>query len=401
MAIATNGLSEKELTTALDDLFAEGEAGARDRESIAYDLEAGLTKKPLVLFGAGQLGRITLAGLRRLGVEPIAFIDNNSRLWKMKVDGVPVLSPQEAARIHGNQALFIVTIWRGKSADRMPEREATLRGLGCQHVITFQSLFWKHPEIFLPHYAVDLPHKVHQQADEVRRAGELWEDDASRGEYLAQLRWRMLGDFNAMPDPVEHTIYFPRELCPLTDSEVFVDCGAYDGDSIQSFLEEAKNNFTHIYGFEPDPANFVKLKETVSLLPKRDLISVRRAAVGATPGIVTFSGEGSEASRVGTGDMEVECVVLDEILAGTRPTYIKMDIEGSELEALTGARRIIERHSPVLAICTYHLQNHLWKIPLLIRSFSDDYAFFLRPHLLEGWDLVTYAIPKHRLYRQA
>ncbi|MBB6145675.1 FkbM family methyltransferase [Silvibacterium bohemicum] len=397
MAIATIGLSGNELTAALDGLFAEGEAGARDRQNVAYDLEAGLVKKPLVLFGAGQLGRITLAGLRRLGAEPIAFTDNNSQLWNTKVDGVQVLSPQEAARLHGNQAIFIVTIWRGKSADRMPDREAALRDLGCQHVMTFQPLFWKHPEIFLPHYAVDLPHKVHQEADKVRQAGQLWADDASRGEYLAQLRWRVLGDFNAMPDPVEHTIYFPLELCPLTDSEVFVDCGAFDGDSIQSFLEETKNNFTHIYGFEPDPANFAKLQEYVSLQPKRDSISVRRAAVGATAGVVTFSGEGSEASRVGKGDMAVDCVVLDEVLAGTQPTYIKMDIEGSELDALTGARGIIERRTPVLAICTYHLQDHLWKIPLLIKSFSDNYAFFLRPHLLEGWDLVTYAIPKHRL----
>jgi FkbM family methyltransferase len=400
MAVATIRLSQKELTAALDDLFAEGEAGARDRERTAYDLKAGLAKKPLVLFGAGQLGRIALAGLRRLGVEPIAFTDNNSRLWNTKVEGVKVLSPQEAARLHGNQAIFIVTIWRAKSADRMAERVATLRSLGCRQVITFPPLFWKHPEIFLPHYAVDLPHKVHKQADEVRQAAKLWQDDASRGEYLAQLRWRMLGDFDAMPDPVEHAAYFPLELCPLTGSEVFVDCGAYDGDSIQSFLEQTKSTFNHIYAFEPDPTNFAKLQETVSLLPKRDLITVRQAAVGATSGVVTFSAEGSESSRVGKGEMQVDCVVLDEVLGRAQPTYIKMDIEGSELDALTGARELIQHHPPVLAICTYHVQNHLWKIPLLIRSFSEEYAFFLSPHHLEGWDLVAYAIPRRRLARQ-
>jgi hypothetical protein len=95
--------------------------------------------------------------------------------------------------------------------------------------------------------------------------------------------------------------------------------------------------------------------------------------------------------------MVVDLVCLDEALSGVEPTYIKMDIEGAELDALTGARGIIERYTPVLAICSYHLQNHLWKVPLLIRSFSDKYEFLLRPHFLEGWDLVTYAIPKHRL----
>jgi FkbM family methyltransferase len=400
VTVATITLSGKEFTAALDALFAGGERGARDRESEAYDLQAGLAKRPVVLFGAGQLGHITLVGLRRLGVEPIAFTDNNSRLWNTEVDGVQVLSAQEAARLHGEEAIFIVTIWRARSADRMLQREAALRTLGCRHVIAFPPLFWKHPEIFLPHYAVDLPHKVYEQADEVRQAGKLWEDDVSRGEYLAQLRWRMLGDLNNMPDPVEHAAYFPKELCPLTDSEVFVDCGAYDGDSIQSFLQETTSTFTHIHAFEPDPGNFAQLQKNVSLLPTRDSISVRQSAVGATSGVVAFSAEGSESSRVGKGEMDVECVVLDEVLAGAHPTYIKMDIEGSELDALAGARGIIQRHSPVLAICAYHLQNHLWQIPLLIRSFSDEYAFFLRPHHLEGWDLVTYAIPRRRLARQ-
>jgi FkbM family methyltransferase len=399
MAIATIGLSQNELTVALDELFAEGETGARNRESTAYDLEGGSATRPIVLFGAGQLGRVIRTRLRKLGVEPVAFADNNSQLWNTKIDGVQVFSPKEAARLYGEEAIFVVTIWRGKSADRMPERKAALKDLGCKHVMLFQPLLWKYPEVFLPHYAVDLPHKIHQQAEQVRQAGQLWADDASRGEYLAQLRWRMLSDFKRMPDPVGHTIYFPLDLCSLTDSEVFVDCGAYDGDSIQSFLEETKGKFTHIYGFEPDPANFVKLQENISRLSQRDSISVRRAAVGATAGVVTFSGDGSEASRVGTGDMAVECVALDEVLAGTKPTYIKMDIEGSELDALTGARDIIARHAPVLTICTYHVQDHIWKIPNLIRSFNDEYVFFLRPHLLEGWDLITYAIPKHRLRR--
>lgn len=397
MAIAAIGLSEKELTAALDDLFAEGEAAARVRERAAYDLSAGPSAKPLVLFGAGQLGRMTLAGLRKVGIEPIAFADNSRRLWNTQVEGIETLSPEEAAARYGAKANFIVTIWGGSGTERMAEREAHLRRLGCQNVIPFQTLFWKHAELWLPHYGVDLPHKVHQQQDEVREVGRMWSDDASRAEYLAQLRWRLFADFNALPDPVAHATYFPVEICPLSSQEVFVDCGAFDGDTIRSFLKESQNSFARIFGFEPDPANFAKLTEGVSLLPQRDSISLQRAAVGASAGSVTFSANEGPGSHIGKGDIVVDCVSLDETLSGVEPTYIKMDIEGAELDALTGARGIIERHSPVLAICSYHLQNHLWKVPLLIRSFNDQYSFFLRPHFLEGWDLVTYAIPKHRL----
>jgi len=397
MVSGARGLADKDMPTALQELFAEGEAEATARERSAFDLIAGPSKDLVVLFGAGHLGRKTLAGLRNVNIEPIAFADNDARLWNTFVEGLEVLSPEEAARRHGEQATFAITIWKGDATDRMAQRESQLRSLGCRYVVTFQPLFWKYAEVFLPHYAVDLPHKVHQQADDVRRAGRLWSDDASRMEYLAQLRWRLLGEFDALPGPVQHTIYFPLELCPLIDREVFVDCGAYDGDSIRSFLDQPKKSFQRIYGFEPDPANFGKLEKEVSLRLERESITLQRAAVGAQTGTVTFSGDGNEASSVGKGDMVVNCVALDEALSGTQPTYIKMDIEGAELDALNGARKIIQRYSPVLAICTYHLQDHLWKIPLLIQSINPNYSFFLHPHLLEGWDLVCYAIPKSRL----
>jgi len=397
MVSGARGLAEKDMTAALEELFAEGEAGATAREQSAFDLIAGPSKDLIVLFGAGRVGRKTLAGLRKAGIEPLAFADNDTRLWNTSVEGVDVLSPEEAAQRHGDQATFVITIWRGEATDRMAEREAQLRGLGCKYVVPFPPLFWKHAKVFLPHYAVDLPHKVHQQEGEVRRAGRLWSDDASRDEYLAQLRWRLLGDFDALYRPVQHTMYFPLDLCPLTDHEVFVDCGAYDGDSIRSFLDKTRNSFQRIYSFEPDPANFGKLEKEVSLRPERESITLQRAAVGARSGTVTFSGDGNEASAVGEGDMVVNCVALDEVLSSAQPSYIKMDIEGAELDALNGARKIIQRFSPALAVCSYHVQNHLWKIPLLIDSINPNYSFFLRPHLVEGWDLVCYAVPKSRL----
>ena len=77
-----------------------------------------------------------------------------------------------------------------------------------------------------------------------------------------------------------------------------------------------------------------------------------------------------------------------------------MDIEGAEPETLNGSIRIIQKHSPVLAISVYHQFDHLWKLPLLIKSLSEQYSFFLRPYRLAHWDLVCYAIPTNRIIRQ-
>jgi hypothetical protein len=120
-------------------------------------------------------------------------------------------------------------------------------------------------------------------------------------------------------------------------------------------------------------------------------------AVGSHKEIVKFNVTGTAASSVGQGSYDVECSTLDELLVNFAPTFIKMDIEGAELDAITGAQKLIGKSSPILAICMYHRQEHLWKIPLLIQSFSNQYKFFFRRYADECWELVCYAIPTNRL----
>jgi hypothetical protein len=70
-----------------------------------------------------------------------------------------------------------------------------------------------------------------------------------------------------------------------------------------------------------------------------------------------------------------------------------MDIEGAELDAIAGAERLIAETAPFMALCAYHRQDHLWRIPLAVAALRPDYRLVLRPHCEEGWDLVVYAIP--------
>jgi hypothetical protein len=98
------------------------------------------------------------------------------------------------------------------------------------------------------------------------------------------------------------------------------------------------------------------------------------------------------------GGSTVTAVALDDVLVGWHPTFIKMDIEGSEVEALAGARRVILENRPSLAICVYHRPDHLWRIPLLLSRSADmiGYRYYLRAHGFNGFDTVLYASPESR-----
>lgn len=379
----------------LEDLLNLDFSNIIARNRSRFDELAGSFAESIVLFGAGPLGRRTLACLRRLNIEPLAFADNNPSLWNTSVEGLNVFAPHEAVQKFGNKAVFVVTIYNGSAVRHQ------LQGLGCTIVSPFAYLFWKYYETFMPHGGLNLPHSIYTQAEDVKRALSLWADDVSRSEYLAQLRWRLMLDFDCLPKhvPASET-YFPMDLVSLADDEVFVDCGAFDGDTVRNFLKRRGTSFRRIMAIEPDPVNYKRLEEFISNLPplmKRKVSSLR-LAVGSETGKVPFAADGTMGSIMNkNGNIMIECALLDDIFGGYSPTYVKMDVEGAEPEALAGAKKLIEQASAVWAVCVYHQQEHLWQIPLYISSLSDGYRFFLRRYAEECWETVCYAIPAGRV----
>jgi FkbM family methyltransferase len=368
------------------------------RERTAFDLAAGHFVDKIVLFGAGGMGRRTLAGLRRVGISPLSFADNNPGFQGREIEGIPVLSPTEAANKFAASAVFVITVWSTFSKDRMQDRIKQLRDLGCQRVVPAGLLFWKYPEEFLPFFPMDLPHKVLPCSSEIRAALDLFEEPTSRQEFIAQLRFRLMMDFDRMGNPKGADAYFQTGLFEMRPEEVFVDCGAFDGDTIADFLRIQGQSFRQIVAFEPDQVNLEKLQERLGKMERdlRERITVFPYALGAQRGIVVFPSTGSDQSKIGEGTESVQLVTLDESVEEKCPSFIKFDIEGAELDALSGARRTIDRHRPILAVSAYHQQSHLWQVPRLLAEICSDYKFYLRPHGAEGWDLVCYAVPDER-----
>jgi FkbM family methyltransferase len=392
------GQAAASLEAQLDGLLSEDIESVKERERSAFDAEVAPFGNSIVLFGVGNIGRKILARLREDGVEPLAFSDNNRAAWGTTVEGLPVLPPEEAARHFGATAAFLVSIYNFQH--NFVDTQRQLQALGCRKVVSVIPLRWKFHETFLPFFRDDLPRRVLPQADAIRDALSIWADEASRREFVAQVEWRLRGNFDALGPPALGEQYFPDDLFELTPDESFVDAGAYDGDTLRTFLAQSGGAFREFLALEPDPGTFRALENYVATLPAevRDRITIVPFAIGSSPGRVRFQAGSSTSSAVSeSGTVEVECVRLDDLLSDRSPTYIKLDIEGAEPGALAGARRAIREDRPILAVCLYHAQDHLWRVPLSLRDDCQDYRFFLRPHRFECWETVCYAVPLERL----
>jgi FkbM family methyltransferase len=361
----------------------------------AWHSRAGAERSPLVLFGAGTLGRRVRAALADSGLSVLAFSDNDRRKWATVQDGLPVLSPTQAAEQFGKTACFVVTIWRAEGEPhRFTDTEARLKGMGVNRVAHFTHLAWIHPRGLVPHYSLDLPQRILERREEVLAALELFHEDHSRDLYLRHALWRLTLDFDLLPPPDPDEIYFPEGIIHPGKGEVLADAGAFDGDTCRRMLEVWGEGARRIHAFEPDPTSARKFQAWMAESPDRHRLRFHPLALGSRSGHLRFEGTGAlNASASSTVGTEVPCRTLDDVLGDDPPDFIKMDIEGAELEALKGAAHLLRR-GPSLAICLYHVQDHLWSIPRFIHAALPEHQLQLRYHGTDAWELVLYATPR-------
>ena len=353
-----------------------------DRYKHALDLMQ--SSKRAVVFGAQRLGEFVAASLKASGIDVEAFVDNGKSKQGTTLMGAPVIALSELA--DKNIPIFIATTRFSKSIAEQ------LKNTGYKNYFPYPVMSILNDDLF-PHEIPYIGIQDDLSKNIARHLGLFlsFMDDKSRKVHDGLIEYRMKYDASyadAVADEYERQ-YFDKELIGYSDDGVFVDLGGYDGDTVEKYIQFGDATYKKIYLFEPDQNILGRAKERL-----KGFSNIEYVPTGAysKDGELRFSASGrTNGFFTDAGELVIPVRKLDTVVKEA-PALIKMDIEGSEKDALIGATQALQKNKPKLAIAAYHFANDLWRLVDVIREINPSYRFYLRHYSETGLESVVYAV---------
>ena len=245
-----------------------------------------------------------------------------------------------------------------------------------------------------------------ENRERTERIMEAFSDGLSREVYGKALAYRGSYRKKDRPPIGPGKQYFTAEVIErISRGGVFVDCGAFTGDTVDDFIEASGNGFKKIVAFEPEQKNLDILSAKYS--GHANIVIIPSGVWSCDTTLSFYEGSGSSSYIIDEkssyeftdGKDRTENVItvpvksIDGEEACRDASFIKMDIEGSETEALKGAEQTIRRNRPILAICIYHSDLDMIAIPEWIMQVCSGYSFYCRHYTTHIVETVFYAIP--------
>lgn len=336
--------------------------------------------KFICVFGVGNIGRDTVRTLRNYNLRINYYCDNDPQKWGKIYDDIKCLSVEELKKIKEDTLIIIC----GRAYRDIYEQ---LRDLECPWL----------DRVFVNKFAIHEYLRKNRKEDILDRLNDVLKicaDELSEKVLLKIMSEWLNFESGDLSDICEYNQYFCEDILVWEGEEVFVDCGAYDGDTLCEFLKVREDNFKKIVLFELSGKNYNKLVENIKLLSEntRKKIAAYNQGVSSKNEIVYYEEMDEGCSIENPGMEKGFLTTIDSVCENEEVTYIKMDIEGSELDALDGAKQCILRNKPKLAICLYHKPQDMWEIPLYIKRLVPEYRIYFRHHTDLLNETVCYAI---------
>ena len=346
------------------------------------------TTKPIIMYGMGDGAEKILAVMDKHGIRPADFMASDEFVRGHSFKGFRVKKLSEIEELYKD---FIVLICFGTD---LPDVMDNIDRIRAKYETYAPDVPVVGDGLFDSDYISD--HEF-----EIMQLKPLLADDTSRDCLDLIMKYRITGDIDILKKsetPKSEAV----EMLNIGLNETYVDCGAYNGDTVEEFLRFTGKRFNKIYAMEPDRRNFAKLRRRLYYISSSLLIAKNAAAWNFDTKLL-FNNKAGRGSAMLTDipaspdhtlkGIETDALSVDSMLNGERATLIKYDVEGSEREALLGSEQTIKKFKPRLVVSLYHRVGDIIELPLLIHELNPDYRIFMRHHpYIPAWDTNLYCI---------
>ncbi|MCM1165966.1 MAG: FkbM family methyltransferase [Lachnospiraceae bacterium] len=239
-----------------------------------------------------------------------------------------------------------------------------------------------------------------EHESELKKVFSLLADEQSKRVFENVIRYKLSGELKYLRG-VETPSEEKFDLLNIGIEETYVDLGAYNGDTLIEFLNETSMQFNKLYAMEPDSRNYRKLKRRLYMIGSA-LLEAYNVGAWDEDTAAAFSLRAGRSSRTAPKEgkranrsryREVRMMKVDTMLRGAAASYIKIDVEGSEENALRGAAETIANFRPKLNVALYHRNEDMFKLPLIVNGMNKKYRLYMRHHpYIPDWDTNLYCV---------
>jgi len=348
------------------------------------------------IYGSGTFAIRVAEILEGLGWQIKGFIDHVPKSdFSIKGKNYAVEKPSEVKLNSGSQVILGVSNLHG---NLISIAKSIFTVNPNANVITpvELSIFLHSKDILLENYWMGASREfydLHNQ--EIANFRSKLEDLESKKLFDKILKYRIDGQLNDLhlPDPLTEQ-YLPKGIETPPINLRALDLGACQGENLEAFLESGRIFDFGIF-LEPDLANFDLLVKKIADLKLHNVLVWPLASWSNTE-MLSFTSTKDASANLSTAGLEkVQAIRLDSALPTTSINYIKMDVEGAEMETLRGARNLISKQCPHLAISVYHKPEDMWSLGLYVDSIATSkYRYYLRNYGHQTFDTILYCVPR-------
>ena len=359
----------------------------------AFYIDKVFKGKKIIVYGAGEsFHYFKEVVMRKYGYAPSVVLDRKFGASDT-FEGIPASSPLSYKPSEDEKQNGLVVVCLGKQS-YFDEVVRNLKTLGFHNIISLMDIYEVHNPFCLPTELEKSGFQFYlERRERMESCLDILADDLSREVFVKCLKTHMQRIPVAIPMCERQEQYTPEGIRLARGYSRFLYCGVSVGEMARVFSRVGKVD--ELVCFEPDPNQFALVAEYLSANHERigARVTAMPCAVYSRDSIEPFtSSDTSFGSRIlESGNGRVQSVSIDHVLPGFKPTFVSMDIEGAELEALKGAEKTIRSSRPDLAVCVYHSPDHLWEIALYLHGLGLGYRFYLRNYTSFTGETVLYA----------